>query len=278
MLAVPSSASAATIANGGFEAGAFTGWTKSTQGLATGTSTPGPRCHPAGPSRPRHRGRRRPRPTSPGPGSHVLYQDVALEASARHTLTFKLYYRSSASLVSPEQLEHTGSANQQYRVDVMGPAAPIPAPSPPPTCWPPPSRRTPATRPRSHRRRSPSTSRPSPGRPSGCASPRLTTRTLHRERRRRRDRHGPHRQRGARDDDHRGAGRRRDDEHEHPGVRVRLGRVRLELRVLRRRRRSLGVHLTVHRHHARRRRTPSRSRPPTGPAARIRRRPLGASP
>ena len=44
MLVVPSSASAATIANGGFEAGAFTGWTKSTQGSGDWYVTPGPRC------------------------------------------------------------------------------------------------------------------------------------------------------------------------------------------------------------------------------------------
>lgn len=125
MLVVPSSASAATIANGGFEAGAFTGWTKSTQGsgdwyVYSGTTAPSGQSVAAPPQ-----GTNAATTDQSGPGSHVLYQDVALEASARHTLTFKLYYRSSASLVSPNTLEHTGSANQQYRVDVIGPAAPI---------------------------------------------------------------------------------------------------------------------------------------------------------
>ena len=125
ILALPSAASAATISNGGFEAGAFTDWTKSTQGsgdwfVYSGTTTPNGQTVAAPPQ-----GTKAAVTEQSGPGSHVLYQDVALDASASHTLTFKLYYRSSASLLSPNTLDHAGSPNQQYRVDVMGPAAPV---------------------------------------------------------------------------------------------------------------------------------------------------------
>lgn len=125
MLAVPSAASAATISNGGFESD-FTGWTKSTQGsgdwyVYSGTTAPSGQAVAAPPQ-----GTKAATTDQSGAGSHVLYQDVALEASARHTLTFKLYHHNSASsFVSPNTLDHAGAANQQYRIDVMSPAAPI---------------------------------------------------------------------------------------------------------------------------------------------------------
>jgi hypothetical protein len=60
-----------------------------------------------------------------GPGSHVLYQDVALEAGASHTLTLSLYWVNTASFIipSPETLDENGVGNQQYRIDVMKPSA-----------------------------------------------------------------------------------------------------------------------------------------------------------
>jgi hypothetical protein len=83
------------------------------------------------------------------PGEYVLYQDVALEPFHRHRLSMTLYYRSFAPIAVPspdtlswhpgrsaeeieaEEEEEEGSEgvdlepNQQYRVDVMKPSAPI---------------------------------------------------------------------------------------------------------------------------------------------------------
>lgn len=63
-----------------------------------------------------------------GPGTHILYQDIALEPYWTHQLSLLVYYRSEAPLVtpSPETLEANGPfENQQYRIDVMKPTAPI---------------------------------------------------------------------------------------------------------------------------------------------------------
>src|SRR5439155_1362278 len=43
-----------------------------------------------------------------------------------HTLTFRLYYANRGSgFVTPSTLDYVGTPNQQYRVDVMNPAAPV---------------------------------------------------------------------------------------------------------------------------------------------------------
>src|SRR5207253_2680393 len=61
-----------------------------------------------------------------GPGSHILYRDVTLTAGFNHTLNFLLYYANRGSgFVTPATLDYVGAPNQQYRVDVMNPAAPV---------------------------------------------------------------------------------------------------------------------------------------------------------
>lgn len=64
-----------------------------------------------------------------GPGTHILYQDVALEPYYSHQLSLYAYYRSfNDTMTAPGTLVvegESGPANQQYRIDVLNPAAPI---------------------------------------------------------------------------------------------------------------------------------------------------------
>jgi hypothetical protein len=124
---VPAQSSAALVSNGGFEGGTFSGWTVVNQGsgdwfVYDGALTPlnGFRI-PVPPE-----GEFAATTDQRGPGSHVLYQDVALEAGFHHRLTFTVYYRNrNGEFVTPPTLGHNGPPNQQYRVDVLSPSAPV---------------------------------------------------------------------------------------------------------------------------------------------------------
>jgi hypothetical protein len=74
-----------------------------------------------------------------GPSSNVLYQDVTLRRHLRHTLNFRVAYQNTATqFATPDSLK-TGPLtppvrsrgvapafeNQQFRVDVMKPSAPL---------------------------------------------------------------------------------------------------------------------------------------------------------
>ena len=60
----------------------------------------------------------------PGPGSHVLYQDVAIPAGSPATLSARVYVQNAAKVAAaPATLDYTVAApNQQVRIDVMNPA------------------------------------------------------------------------------------------------------------------------------------------------------------
>jgi len=60
-------------------------------------------------------------------GVGILYQDVALEPGMTHTLSLITYYNSLAPITvpTPDSLSPEGFGNQQYRIDVMRPSAPI---------------------------------------------------------------------------------------------------------------------------------------------------------
>jgi hypothetical protein len=126
---VPSVSSAATVVNGGFETGNFTGWTVVNQSggsgnwfVYTGTTSPLSGFTITPPPEGTHAAVS----DQTNPGSHVLYQDVALEAGFAHTLSFELYYENRAGVfASPATLDFNGGANQQYRVDVLRPTAPV---------------------------------------------------------------------------------------------------------------------------------------------------------
>lgn len=136
-LAAPAGVSAATVVNGDFETGTFAGWQlfngsgggesdpQNNWYVYSGTNPPGPTLIETIAPPP---GGTFAAVTSQGdPGLHVLYQDVALEANWTHQLSLFAYYRSDAPLVtpSPNTLSTEGPDNQQYRIDVMNPAAPI---------------------------------------------------------------------------------------------------------------------------------------------------------
>jgi hypothetical protein len=138
-LAVPASATAATVVNGDFETGTFSGWqllnpnggSEDSWYVYSGTNPPGPTiietvAPPPG-------GNFAAVTSQGGPGSHYLYQDVALEPFWSHQLSLVAYYRSNAQLLTPSSgsLSPGTSGNQQYRIDVMNPAAPIESVHPP---------------------------------------------------------------------------------------------------------------------------------------------------
>lgn len=140
-LLVSSSASAATVVNGDFETGTLSGW--QVQNFATVPSTTNSWFAYAGTTAPTSSN---PIPAPPqgkfaatsdqgGEGTHVLYQDVALEPYYTHRLSLTAYYHTYAPITipAPDTLSFTGGPsettfeqpNQQYRIDVMKPTAPI---------------------------------------------------------------------------------------------------------------------------------------------------------
>jgi CubicO group peptidase (beta-lactamase class C family) len=59
-----------------------------------------------------------------GPGTHILYRDVRLDG--RFDLTLTVFYAGSAPFSSAETLAHdANTANQQFRIDIVDPAAPV---------------------------------------------------------------------------------------------------------------------------------------------------------
>jgi hypothetical protein len=114
--------------NGGFETGNFSGWTVVNQSGGSGdwfvyTGTTSPLSGFTIATTPE--GTHAAVTDQTGPGSHVLYQDVALESGFAHTLSFDVYYENRAGLfASPASLDFNVFPNQQYRIDVLRPSAP----------------------------------------------------------------------------------------------------------------------------------------------------------
>jgi hypothetical protein len=130
---------AATVVNGDFETGNLTGW--QVVNNPAGDEETGSWYAYAGTAPPREFAEPVPPPpagsyaaitSQGGPGSHILYQDVALEPYYSHQLSLLVYYKSFAPLFtpSPNTLSYEGAENQQYRVDVMNPAAPVDSANP----------------------------------------------------------------------------------------------------------------------------------------------------
>jgi len=133
LLVAPAGAGAATVVNGDFETGNLTGWqvfnlppepeNSGSWFAYTGTASPfeeGPEVPPP------PAGNFAAITAQGGQGTHILYQDVALEPYWTHQLSLLVYYHSFAPLAtpSPETLDNgIPAANQQYRVDVMKPTA-----------------------------------------------------------------------------------------------------------------------------------------------------------
>jgi HpiC1 cyclase len=122
-----STASAATVVNGNFETGTLSGWTVDDVGDGrwfnyTGTTSP----QSGFTIDPPPEGNRAAVTDQDGPGRHILYQDVALEPNFDHTLSLILYYRNqNVAFRAPPHLDPFGEPNQQYRIDIMKPSAPV---------------------------------------------------------------------------------------------------------------------------------------------------------
>ena len=56
-------------------------------------------------------------------GSHILYQDVTIPVGTTPVLSFQWFVNSSAHLSSPDSLSFNTQPNQQFRVDIIDPAA-----------------------------------------------------------------------------------------------------------------------------------------------------------
>jgi hypothetical protein len=119
-------ADAAPLTNGGFEAGTVAGWTTVTgggnTGFATYTGTPTIHGHTlAAPPE----GTNGVVSSQTNRGQAILYQDVTLPASGTITISAYVYYQSSGAIATLGDLSFAGSANQQLRIDVINPAAPV---------------------------------------------------------------------------------------------------------------------------------------------------------
>lgn len=126
-------ATAATVANGDFETGSLSGWQvfnipaepeNSGNWYAYSGTTPPPPSElsiSAPPS-----GVYGAVTSQGGEGTHILYQDIALEPYFSHQLSLFVYYHSGAPLATPSPNTLNAGIlgpNQQYRVDVIKPTA-----------------------------------------------------------------------------------------------------------------------------------------------------------
>jgi hypothetical protein len=134
VLAAPAAASAATVVNGDFETGNLGGWTQVNTPSGNGEW----RVYSATSAneiaiQPPPAGIYAAVTTQDFVGTHILFQDVTLEPYYSHQLSLIAYYRTEfATLVTPvpntlsSGTEEKGPPeNEQYRIDVMNPAASI---------------------------------------------------------------------------------------------------------------------------------------------------------
>jgi hypothetical protein len=124
LLAAPGTASAGLVNNGDFETGTLSGWQTSNTPLGdweayTGTNVDGFTV-PAPPQ-----GTHAAITVQGEESRQILYQDVTLPPGGSvNQLSLFAYYVSRAPIFSPDTLS-IAVPNQQYRIDVMKPGAPI---------------------------------------------------------------------------------------------------------------------------------------------------------
>ncbi len=141
----PTAAEAAKVVNGNFESGTLNGWQvqQATQAgnwfAYTGTAAPigSKRPTPADPVQAPPQGLYAATSDEANPDTLILYQDIALEAGFSHQLSLLAYYDSYDPLVVPTPatlsvddqvltaLNGEVQSNQQFRIDVMKPEAPL---------------------------------------------------------------------------------------------------------------------------------------------------------
>lgn len=141
----PRDADAANVVNGNFESGTLSGW-QVFQAIGagnwfayTGTGAPigSKRPTPADPVQPPPQGAFAATSDQANPDTLILYQEVALEPGLDHQLSLLAYYDSyrPVALPSPDTLSVDDGAlrlpngqfqkNQQFRIDVIRPEAPL---------------------------------------------------------------------------------------------------------------------------------------------------------
>jgi hypothetical protein len=141
----PGGAEAASVVNGNFESGSLSGWhvqreTEAGNWFAySGTDAPigSKRPHPADPVQPPPQGDFAAIADQANPDSLILYQDVALAPGLHHQLSLLAYYDSYSPIAvpNPNTLSVSEEAlrlpngkfrqNQQFRIDVIRPEAPL---------------------------------------------------------------------------------------------------------------------------------------------------------
>jgi hypothetical protein len=136
----PAVAAGANVVNGDFESGTLRGWnvhrvTEAGNWFAyEGTDAPigSKRPIPADPVQEPPQGTYAATSDEANPDTLILYQDVALEAGLSHRLSLLAYYDSYKPIAVPtpdtlsvNQEDLAGQSNQQFRIDVMKPEAPL---------------------------------------------------------------------------------------------------------------------------------------------------------
>jgi hypothetical protein len=137
-LLAPGGALAANVVNGDFETGTLAGWQVHRALEAgnwfaySGNAEPISEKRGDGPIQEPPQGRYAAVADELNPDTLILFQDVALGAGLSHRLNLLAYYRSYVPIAvpAPDTLSADsealgGQANQQYRIDVMRPTAPI---------------------------------------------------------------------------------------------------------------------------------------------------------
>jgi hypothetical protein len=137
-LLAPGVAGAASVVNGGFETGSLKGWSvfRATEAgdwfAYKGTEAPIGGRRGAEPVQPPPVGDYAAIADQANPEMGVLYQDIALEPGRAHRLDLLAYYNSYEPLAIPtpdslsvDQEVLAGQSNQQFRIDVISPAAPL---------------------------------------------------------------------------------------------------------------------------------------------------------
>lgn len=144
-LAAPSGAAAAKVVNGSFESGTLSGWgVQRAVGAGnwfaySGTAAPigHKRPAPADPVQPAPQGAYAAIADQASPDTLILYQDVPLEPGLHHQLSLLAYYDSYGLIAIPNPNTLSVAAgdlslpngklaqNQQFRIDVIRPEAPL---------------------------------------------------------------------------------------------------------------------------------------------------------
>jgi hypothetical protein len=130
LLATVSVAEAAEVENGSFETDDFTGWTTDEEtGAGEWEIVSGPGPEDIGPP---PCGTFAAATDQGEPDSNILYQDIELEEGMTHTLTLQYAYDNGntgegegeeAGFFTPDSLSLDEGPNQQFRIDVIDPAA-----------------------------------------------------------------------------------------------------------------------------------------------------------